>query len=64
MKAQQAKVVEHHPTTSKHCAGPGCNNTTSYPYAKDTGDNYFCKRDCWEKYRNEQKPRFPVGMVD
>lgn len=51
------------PIPSKHCAGPGCNNTTAHPYAKDTGDNYFCRRDCWEAYRQTQLPRYPVGMI-
>lgn len=58
MKATQVSApIEQ--SNAKPCSGPGCRNTTHHPYAKERGETYFCKRDCWEAWRQIQYSEQP-----
>ena len=40
-----------------------CGLATARPYAMESGNKYFCQRNCWEEYRGTQAPRYPIGHV-
>ena len=63
MKATQVQTKPEPVNGAKPCSGPGCTTHTSHPYAMESGNKVFCKRSCWEAYRQAQPPRFPEGSV-
>lgn len=56
-------VVAHANGSSPTYVCEHCGDSHKISYAMETGKKHFCKRSCWEAWRENQPPRYPAGAL-